>query len=425
MSPPHRNAALISNTMLCEVSRLLSAAATPSDADWMDRRLCEIRLADLTSLIEAICLHDHLYTLPARLSDDADSLELRTLLLAKGIVSVLDTSSVHQSLAGSIVNTLAATRDLVTPEDRIEPIEFAGRLREEVVEFLGHASGGSAGPACADGNDPQLDESNAGSWIGGYSAENLNVRSLNECGQLLIGWLAYSGSGAYRAYSSVLRDMYYVLAAEAFELPYWPQATRREFASNFPNFLSKGALLQLYTRLAEAFRSTVTDVYDDHKDEVAFIPPFSTLVLQRARDTSEIPAKIVEVRDEYADLRNRLGELDQERAQARTIAGRLKVRKRQRYMLNEVSGAFDRPGVISLEGVVRYVPAVVAPILKPADPTSYTADLLLMPAKQLIRWWRRRPLSKFFRLADCLANTEDYPDLLRRLFGEGAGLVPG
>jgi hypothetical protein len=424
MSAPHRNAALISNTMLCEVSRLLMSP--PFVLDVYRREEMQVRLADLTSLIEAICLHDHLYTLPATLSDDAETLELRATLLTLGTVSVLDTSNVHQSVAGSIMNTLAATRNPVrmTGDDEGAPIEFAGRLQDEIAGFLRIGQEASGGPEDRF-RSPRFDDTHDAPLAGTGLAGVLQARSLNECGQQLIGWLDNGFSGAYEGCTSVLRDMYYVLAAEAFELPYWPQATRRAFTSNFPNFLTKGALLQLYTRLAEAFRSTVTDVYDDHREEVAFIPPFSTIVLQRARDMSEIPAKIVEVRSEYSDLRKRLGELDQERAQARTIAGRLKVRKQQRYLLDEVSGAFDRPGVISLEGVVRFVPAVVAPVVKPADPTSYTADLLLIPAKQLIGWWRRRPISKFFRLADCLVNTEDYPNLVQRLFGEGATLAPG
>jgi len=42
-----------------------------------------------------------------------------------------------------------------------------------------------------------------------------------------------------------------------------------------------------------------------------------------------------------------------------------------------------------------------------------SAELLLWPVKKLAEWWRRRPISKLFHLADRAAELRDYEGLLR------------
>jgi hypothetical protein len=416
--------------MICEVSRLLAEDTDdPDEQDWSNNDKKGMRVADLLSLIEAVTLHDTLYTLPAKIDTETENLNLHSELMMRGIVQELDTSSVHELLAKSILTALSQIKSPVrvagSASDIGTPIDFPSQIRHDIAEFLlisDNPTHENRSPTLQSSEEvrgsPRLDDSYDFFEEGGGSSMALYASSLEECGRALIGWIEYHYSGAYEHCTSILRDMYYVLAAETFELPYWPQTARRHFTAQFPNYFEKKTLLQLYSQLAKEFKSTVTDVYDDHKEELAFVPPFASLVLSRSGSPQEIVMRTLEVRDEYADLRHRLSDLQAERIEARTIAARLKLRKRQRYLLNEVASAFDRPSVINLEGVIRYVPQVIKPAIKPADPTSYSADLLILPVKQLINWWRRRPISKFFVLADKLKNTEDYPSLIKRVFGE-------
>ena len=439
---PHGSSALISNTMLCEVSRLFSEDTKEADtADWRGRRKKDMRVVDLLSLIEAVSLHEVLYTLPARISSDASSLKFRSKLISSGIIRELDTTNVHHSLAKAILTTLSETKNPVrvagSAEEIGSPIEFSGWMRDQVSEFLLASErtpelGRSFEPAwqtlrgpavVTDGKAGKLDDPDDFFSEGGSSSSDaLYAPTLEDCSKVLIGWIEYHSSGAYEHCTSIIRDMYYVLVAEEFHIPYWPQSTRREFTSRFPNYLDKSLLVQLYARLAKEFRTTVTDIYDYHKEEVTFIPPFSSLVLQRAGSKMDILNEMLEVRDEYAQLRKRFTELELEMTQARTIVARLKLRKQQRYLLDEMSSAFDRHSLINLEGVIRYVPQALNPVMKPTDPTAYSSDLLLLPAKQLVGWWRRRPIARFFSLADKLKKTENYPTLVQRIFGSDVSI---
>lgn len=424
------NDAIISNTMVCEVSRLFSDV-DDEHGSWRYEGKKATRVIDLLSLIEAIALHDTLYTLPARLSDDLPRLDFRNELVKRGIVRELDTSAVHEPIARSLLSGLANLKNPVSVagSDEGEPINF-DRMRDDVAEFLlileKPKQAKRDKERMRDARHykhkphlpPRLDDSNDFFDEGGGSSQPLYASSFEECGKALIGWIEYHGSGAYEHCTSILRDMYYVLAAEAFELPYWPQSTRRTFTSQFPNYFDKKTLLQLYSRLSEALKADVTDLFDDHKEEVAFIPPFASLVLARATTKEDIIQRILDIRDEYSTLRSRFKALEAERREATSIAERLKLRKQQRYLLNEVGTAFERHSVLSLEGILRYVPDVIKPVTGPTDPSKYSANLVLVPIKTLVSWWQRRPIAKFFDLADKVKEVDSYQNLLGRFFGD-------
>jgi hypothetical protein len=257
---------------------------------------------------------------------------------------------------------------------------------------------------------------------GGGSAQPLDADSFEEFGKELIGWIHYHYSGAYEHCTSIVRDMYYIFASEHFELPYWPEALRMDFTRRFPNYFDKALHVQLYKRLADTFKTTVTDLYDDHTAELVFIPPFAAIVLERSESVEELPIRILELRQEYSKLRQSFDDLEDERRAARSIDERLRFRRRQRTLLNEAASAFERPSSLSLESVIRYVPNLVSPVAKPFDPTKYSADLILLPAKALLSWWTRRPISKPFDLADKLREIKRYETLCTKLFGDDLDL---
>jgi hypothetical protein len=418
--------------MICEVSRLLGGDSSTTTDSWRLHHKNSTRVTDLLSLIEALALHETIYALPARQADDVGELELREGLIARGILEIIDTTRLHGELSESIIAMLSQVKDPVKVAgsgDSIgKPIDFDRQVRSEIRKFF------ETRPPIEPENwefedsgslwlkfreiGPRIDDSFDFFEEGGGSSAPLYAETLSDCGKELIGWIEYHGSGAYEHCTSILRDMYYVLAAETLEIPYWPQSSRREFTSRFPNYFEKKILLELYTKLASEFKCTIGDIYDDHKDEIAFIPPFASLVLSRSRRKSDILNNMLEVREEYADLRKKLSMLERERQLARTIGTRLKIRKAQRNLLAEVSSVFSNPSLISFEGVLRYAPNLTKPLARPTDISSYNADLVTAPAKQLIRWWKRRPISKFFDLADKLKKTEDYPQLVSKLFGK-------
>lgn len=428
------NSALISNTMLCEVSRLFENLEERPGPSWRLQQKQNLRVIDLLSIIEAIALHDTLYTLPANLSSDANSLKFRKKLIEEGIVQELDTSSNHQKIAESILNSLSKVKNplkVAGSGDEIgKPINFSSSMRKAVSEFLLISEFKEKEKKAKKQQElneqyylmslvpPRLDDTYDFFGEGGGSAEPLSADSFEIFGRSLIGWIEYYQSGAYEHCTSIIRDMYHVFAAEWFELPFWPESTRREFTSNFPNYFNKQTMGKLYSSLSKALECTIAELYDDHKEELAFIPPFASLVLDRSTNRDDVLNRVIEVREEYSGLREKLSKLENDRREATTIGDRLKFRKKQRYLLHEVASAFEKPSIVNLEGIIKYIPEVVKPATKPVDPSSYSANLFLLPIKQLISWWMRRPISPFFNLVDKLKDVKSYNDLIKRHFGD-------
>src|ERR1700730_6217503 len=92
--------ALVSNTMVCEVSRLLTSGERSSSPDRENAaRTDQLRLFDLFSLIGATVIVERLYTFPLRLPLVEEFLPLPKTLIETGILVQLDTSPDHNLLA--------------------------------------------------------------------------------------------------------------------------------------------------------------------------------------------------------------------------------------------------------------------------------------------------------------------------------------
>src|ERR1700730_6113746 len=130
---------------------------------------------------------------------------------------------------------------------------------------------------------------------------------------------------------------------------------------------------QVYGRLSKAFKVTVTEVFDDQGEHVTFIPPFSTLVLEASDTLEDIPDKLLEVREQYTKLRQRMYSLDEERVAAKTFKERKRCLIAIRNLLDTAAKKFQQPNTLRLETLIRYIPEVTKPLVAPTDPSSYSA----------------------------------------------------
>jgi len=387
-----------SNTLICEVSRLVegnSASSEPSYSGLWN-------VLDLMSVCELFVLYDTVYTLPGKLSEDAGSLSLRSRLLAEGALKELDTSLFHDRIANAILGGLNPELTSSGYPDgsptRLEEFLLVGGCEPE-YEF-----------------DPRLDDSRRDSRD--FYTQIEDAESFEEMGRFFIKLLEARITGAYQYCTSMLRDMYYICASEQIGLPYWPQFDRLEFARKFPNYWDSFSLRErVYSRLATALATTVADVYEDSRNEVAYIPPFSALVLDKCSSPQTFADTLLEVRGNYSKLRRQLADLEISRMNSTSLIERRTIRHQQKDLLELAAQSFDKPATVSLEAILRYIPDVVEAALSPLDPTKYTVDLLLKPLGWITTWWKRRPISMVFRAANRIAEIKRYESLLMKMFG--------
>jgi hypothetical protein len=413
--------ALVSNTMISEVSRLLSGHhAKKSSRLPLSVRPID-RVTDMCSVIEAIILHDTLYTLPCSMTSDTEDLVLRQQLIADGTLVELDTSSFHSRIGQLILENLNQIQNPVTVAGSMgSPIDFSARIKPEIEAFLGLTAKGRDATAFESNGAKKREASLTDSYeyaVQGGVKDALRAGSYVEFGRALIGWIEYSYSGAYEGCTSLLRDMYYILTSEFLQIPYWPQANRMQFAKDFPNYWDHDLRVALHKKLAEGLQSTIREIEAEFQEQTVFTPPFSALALERCKEREELIIRILELRQEYAGLRKGLRQLESQRRAAHTLRERKHFSDLRKQLLEDVAQSSRERTTLKLETVFRYIPELVKVAGAPTDPTKYSANLFLQPIEWITNWWRQRPISLLFDTRNRIMEMQAYERLLSRLFG--------
>ena len=244
------------------------------------------------------------------------------------------------------------------------------------------------------------------------------AESFDEAARNLIGWLDYSGSGAYEDNMTTFRAMYYAFASEHYRLPYLPSVSVPLMQRPFPNYFQASIREEIYQRLTSALRTAVDKVAQEFEGVTVFVPPISALVLHRASRSAEITSEALALRAEYTAFRRKMHELDNDRLQARSLNERMKALRHLERLGKEVARPFDQPSQMKLEAVLRYIPDAADLAANPTNPTGWARLLLNMPTEKLINWYRRRPVAKLVRTARSVGALPDYGSLLAKHFGE-------
>jgi len=396
---------LLSNTIVCEASRLVSeplySPVRSSDV---------LRVRDLMSLIDSAVLHERIFYLPARLPDYVDWLSLRNSLVKCGALAPIPRADDHEAIGHALVASLGTAEGLHRHGER-SPLAFED-IKWRLIGGLGLATA--------------TDERRYGVFRRGEQWEPLeyftgvavSAKSFDEAAQDLIEWLDYARSGAYEPSVQSLRAMYYLFASEHYGLPYLASANTGELGRNFPNYFQPSVREKLYQQLASALRGTVETIAQEFDGHIVFVPPFSALVLYRAATREGIPTETLALREEYSDFRKKISELERDRLEARSLNDRLKVLRQIERLGKEVVRPFDQPSQMKLQPALRYVPDALELVTNPTNPAKWTKVLLGWPASMLISWYRRRPVSKLVRTAKAIGALPDYERLLTKHFGE-------
>jgi hypothetical protein len=419
----------MSNTNLCEASRLIQRRPDNSV------RFTTVRLFDLFSVIEASVLYERIYTLPALLKETDEALGLRTVLIEAGIVHELNPLDSHAEIARYVINCLAAIQQPVKVaggSDVIgKPIEFDS-VRKEIAEFLVQTTNATLTSNELDTtiallarsyqdrgwSPPSIFDTSGRDRVSvGRVTEVLDATSLDSFGRELIGWIEYSGSGAYEFCASVMRDMYYIATAEHFRLPYWPQSTRIQFARKFPNYFDADVRSQLHRKLATEMKQSVEEVSKAWGISLHAIPPFSAIVLDSSRSIEDIPNQILVLREKYAQFRERMAALDQTKAEAKSMHELLTLTMKQKQLIDLLGANLSKQDGIFAEKMIRFIPDLIRPAMSPLDPTKYGAALLLQPIEWIVDAIRQRPISMLLSAKSKVLKMKDYNSLVTKLFG--------
>jgi len=419
---------LISNTLLCEASRILKRPERSPRSHRFTEKQNAYRLLDLFSLIEATALYERLYTLPARLNVTGETLALREVLVGNKIAVELDLPDDHLSIARLIMDALAGIDNPII-EPNI-PVDFETDVSPKIaayfasdtdqiiehhrttVKHLGIEFESIDSAERMPANIFDINDFSEAGWLGQESDEE----GFEPFGRKLIALVLSQDSGAYEHCTSFLRDLYYIYLAEYKNIPYWPQTTRVEFARNYPNYMERGVRTKLYEKLATELRTTVGRVEEVFGKKIMYIPPFSALVLDRSRNVNDIPRQTLRIRNEFMWLRYDMEQLEREMQEADSFGKMQKVVRKQEELSEAIAERFGNRNHINLERGIKMIPKLVKPALKPTEPTSYVEALLSQPIEWFINLIRHRPIAFLFDLESKVERISEYEKLVSKVF---------
>lgn len=444
------NDVLVDQTMVCEAARLLARHKTVPypyfAADVSDGEPADVeRLLNLSTLLDGLALHEHLFVLDAERHADAEELELKNLLAGKGILRELETASYAEKIASDLRPFLASLVDIarIGSLDDLLAFHRGGAARtsgkrddvetitQAVKMFLsGKQAASSAGGDLAIAMSRDLARHRTGmntlTLLAGtregeerprFARSDLVDRPFYVLGKEMLGDLGALHSGRAGRGVSLLRTFIYRQVAEEARVVLYPSWRRAAQLELLTDHLRAGIAEEVYRVVARAFETDVETVYADEEPVPLFLPPTLAVFLDVFQSTRDLAKTIDAFRAEFAPLRRGLRDLETKSLRANTIAERIEIKQQIVATLASLASHYEGRQDATLETVISYGEIALKPFANPLDPGKYSKELLLRPLGWIKKWWRDRPLRAAFDLRKRLHGIEEYEGLAGRALG--------
>ncbi|BAZ25551.1 hypothetical protein NIES4073_64570 [Kalymmatonema gypsitolerans NIES-4073] len=434
---PGPNDILIGHTTICEAARLISNTNPEVSgihikfSNENSQPIRFLRFLELCSLVEAVVLHDTLYTLPAELPTDVDELNLRKRLIYAGIVREYTSARLSEEIIPALTEWIVKNAKLPHPDEDITRIKLILTKmidRSASRQLINQTSLDNLSQKIYGVNDTgeisrplervsdlfEAESELAQKFQSGILLGSNSV--LNDIGEQIginIGDLHH---GSYETALPILRTVMYWQVADKIRLPWYPDVMRVPTMITLSRRLKSSLADDVYRVVAQAFETSVQDlIVDDLPYEVG-IPPFAALLLSRCSKPEDVIDQILILRDEFTDFRYNFNELEKQRRNAKTIKERKEIRLHITNLFKAVASKYDKQDQSIFENVIGYTPEVIDLLQAPLDPEKYTGDLLNKPYEWIRDWWCSRPVSRLFSITKKLEKLDLYGQLVPRIF---------
>ncbi len=191
----------------------------------------------------------------------------------------------------------------------------------------------------------------------------------------------------------------------------YPSSRRLPSYRAITRYVDRSLREQAYGAVAEAFRTTVQEVYETEATVPVYLPPGAAVFLDALRELRSVPDALVAVRKRHQGLRVAFRRLQEDSAASRSLGELHRHRQRFAAVLEELRTPEGATSAV-LETSIELLPDVARAAANPLDVAGYGETLVRRPATWIQDWWRKRPYRLAFRLRDHLLEIENYQDLL-------------
>jgi hypothetical protein len=404
------------------------------------------RLFDLSSLVEATVLFDQLFAIES--SNTLPAYQLSRALVSAGVVAndlpavALDD---YWHFCRQAPDVAPGTRIFwakgVSPKDpRLEDSAAVTGAGDAATDPSGHGSpfnrydlrptdwrGGyvpnPAARASADEETPTLWVPNSYYAFADLPSQYLMPTTTPTAGtpEDLMAWtkdlrLYPSIPDEVRASSwYIARTRGYLVLCGLADCDYYPDFLRVPYTVGHLRQMHRSVTREVYAKLAAALVADVEELSSLSGSCTVPIPPLTALIFGRIASLDEFPRALLELRDEYAQVRDAFASLKAQMGAASSLQERTQALNKYRELLSEMSR--ETSDIITLKPALNLAEALVRPVVAPGAPTSYSANLISLPAAALRRWWTRRRFAVLFRADRQVRELATYDKQLRKLWG--------
>ncbi|WP_326585425.1 hypothetical protein OG889_45000 [Streptomyces sp. NBC_00481] len=264
----------------------------------------------------------------------------------------------------------------------------------------------------------ELEGDLAHAWI---QTAALQADPLRALGSETLHYIGYWNSGAIEEGVSHLRTFIYWRASAHLRIPFLPSLRCLPVYHLMTDHVRRTVQDRVYEVVAEAFHTTVGEVYEDEEPDPLYLPPALALFLDHLRRHGDIAAAVDDLRHQHRKLRRTLGELQQTLDTGSTLGEARAARRRLNAALEALRtdlGPDDQAAAGTVDQLIDIVPGVVKVAANPLDPVGYAETLLARPADWIRSWWLRRPVRSALRLSTRLDDLGRYDRLLEEATGQ-------
>ena len=375
-------------------------------------------LFDLSALIEAVVLHEHLLFLGTASQFDLASLPLGRLLAAEGIIQGFVPPVSVQEIQDDIFRLFG----IPDAYDKVSasPL-FTRSAAASVLPYYGDYDFFSPNPIATMNAELDLAAKLPPFGRSLTAGETLAKTLPHYCFSLVEMWAGSNAWARRPAQAFLVRTLVYWLVTDRMKIPFYPDVSRIPIVIHITHHLQASLAQEAAPYIAQAFFLTPQELQLSIHPFSFSIPPLTQLVLEKASSREDFGAALLHVRQRFRDLRQQIGAYQAAIASAKTLQDLEAARLALRQVAGRHAQEFAQPDRGRIQEITNYYQRALYGNRSLA-PLSYRDEVLFKPPEWLRQWWLRRNAIHICDISQELEALECLAPAARRLFAGGLGL---
>lgn len=395
------NAALLTHTLFVNCQNILQ------------RKEFTIRyLIDLENFVNATILHPKIGLIQGNIPEESKPKEILNILEKNKILYYYKPSYTDKELI-SMINQYSLFRDLSWWGYPWDHPDF-GHRKKRIFELESMFVAGIFKSNLYPTKVEKIRESDINDFITTLKLKNNRVSDDIKLFDM-IHLMSTGHSQSLREY--LFRTVVYLCSSDYDKLTFYPDYLRIPYVISSNNRIYSNLSKKIYVRIAQIFNVSTEEILNDIPGKHMIIPPFLHDLLNRVLKGANFFDALLDIRDEFSKMRERLNKIELELRRANTLSEKKKIFKYKSDILATAIKKYNNTKSIKIKEFLSFALDITKAVAKPQDPNSYNESLLTKPLEWLKEWWLIRPISHLLNVPESIEKLPFDFDLVEKTLG--------